>query len=115
MTKKYLLAAVVVCLGACGAASRASAELIYAIAPVANATNLLSFDSATPGNVVSANFVSGLQPNETIVGIDFRPATGELFALGSSSRLYTLNPANGAATQVGAGPFAPTLNGFSFG
>jgi hypothetical protein len=56
-----------------------------------------------------------LQPNESIAGIDFRPATGQLYALGSTSRLYTLNTATGAATQVGGpGPFAPALNGFNF-
>jgi MYXO-CTERM domain-containing protein len=93
-------------------ANRAAAELIYGIAAVGNATNLVTWDSATPGNVVSATPVSGLQPNETIAGIDFRPFNKQLYALGSSNRLYTLNTATGAATQVGS-PFA--LNGFNFG
>ena len=79
-----------------------------------NSTALLSWDSAAPGSILSGSFVAGLQSNETIVGIDFRPATGELYALGTSSRLYTLNTANGNATAVGA-PFAPPLNGFNFG
>lgn len=95
-------------------ASPASAELIYGIAAVGNSTALLSWDSAAPGGILSGSFVAGLQSNETIVGIDFRPATGELYALGTSSRLYTLNTANGSATAVGA-PFAPPLNGFNFG
>ena len=92
----------------------ASAELIYCIAAVGNSTSLLSWDSATPGTIISGSFVSGLQNNETIVGIDFRPATGQLYALGTTSRLYTLNTSNGAATAV-AGAFAPPLNGFNFG
>ena len=49
-----------------------SAETIYGIAAVGNSTSLLSWDSATPGSIVSGSFVSGLQSNETIVGIDFR-------------------------------------------
>jgi len=58
--------------------------------------------------------ITGLQAGENILGIDFRPATGQLFALGSSSRLYTINLATGAATQVGsAGAF--TLSGTNFG
>jgi hypothetical protein len=58
--------------------------------------------------------ITGLQAGENILGIDFRPATGQLYALGSSSRLYTINLTTGAATQVGtAGAF--TLNGTSFG
>jgi hypothetical protein len=102
-------------LAAFGLASSASAELIYGVAAVGNASNLVTWDSATPGTLISGTAVSGLQPNESIAGIDFRPATGQLYALGSTSRLYTLNTATGAATQVGAGPFAPALNGFSFG
>ncbi|BBO36422.1 DUF4394 domain-containing protein [Lacipirellula parvula] len=97
-----------------GAQTPASAELIYGIAAVGNSTALLSWDSASPGSIISGSFVSGLQSNETIVGIDFRPATGGLYALGTSSRLYTLNTSTGAATAVAA-PFSPALNGFNFG
>ena len=101
-------------LALAGFAAPVSAETIYGIAAVGNSTSLLSWDSATPGSIASGSFVSGLQSNETIVGIDFRPATGQLYALGTSSRLYTLNTSTGAATAV-AGPFTPALNGFNFG
>ncbi len=58
--------------------------------------------------------ITGLQAGENILGIDFRPATGELFGLGSTSRLYIINPVTGAATAVGAaGGF--TLAGTNFG
>lgn len=59
--------------------------------------------------------VSGLQSGENLLGIDFRPLNGQLFGLGSSSRLYLINPATGAATAVNAQPFAVPLNGNSFG
>src|SRR5689334_16967896 len=112
---KVLLArACALTLAIAGLTSSASAELIYGIAAVGNATSLLTWDSSSPGTIISGSFVSGLQNNETIVGIDVRPATGQLYALGTSSRLYTLNTATGAATAVG-GQFAPALNGFSFG
>lgn len=101
-------------LATIGQSAPASAELIYGIAAVGNATNLLTWDSATPGNIVSAAAVSGLKSNESIAGIDFRPATGQLYALGSTSQLYTLNTSTGAATAVG-GPISPALNGFNFG
>ena len=62
--------------------------------------------------------ITGLQPNEVLFGIDFRPANGQLFAVGSTSRLYTINTANGTATLVGSGPFSPALTsreiGFDF-
>jgi hypothetical protein len=91
----------------------ASAELIYGIAAVGNATGLVTWDSGTPGDLESAAFLTGLQANETIVGIDVRPATGQLYGLGSTGQLYTLNTATGAASAVGSGTGA--LNGFSFG
>lgn len=67
--------------------------------------------TVTPINKV----LTGQQSGETILGIDMRPATGQLFALGSTSRLYTINTANGALTLVGSGPFTPTLDGTHFG
>lgn len=76
--------------------------------------NLISFDSASPGTITASNPVSGLQSDEVILGIDFRPATGQLYALGSTSRLYSLNTATGGATQVGA-PGAFGLSGVFFG
>jgi hypothetical protein len=59
--------------------------------------------------------ITGLQAGENVLAIDVRPLTGELYALGSTSRLYTLNPASGAATLVGTGTFSPTLSGTDFG
>ena len=59
-------------------------------------------------------FVTGLQSNETLLGIDFRPATGELYGLGSTSRLYKVDPTTAVATAVG-GQFSRCLSGFSFG
>ncbi|HMO87462.1 MAG TPA: DUF4394 domain-containing protein, partial [Lacipirellulaceae bacterium] len=102
------------CLVAMGLAPSASAEIIYGIANQGVATSLLSWHSSAPGNLLSGAFVTNLQPNETLLGIDFRPATGQLYGLGSSSRLYTINPATGSATAVG-GQFSTLLNGFSFG
>lgn len=79
-----------------------------------NANNLLIFDLQRPGTQVS-KAITGLQTGENILGIDMRPATGQLFALGSSSRIYTINMSSGAATAIGAAPFTPALSGTSFG
>ena len=47
-----------------------------------------------------------------------RPATGQLYALGSTNRLYTINMSSGAAVIVGTGAFStPTAQvwyGFDF-
>jgi len=93
-------------------AGLAQGETAYA---VTQGGTLVSFDTADPSNLFSGVAISGLQTNEKILGIDFRPATGQLYALGSTSRLYTLNSSTGLVTQVGAGPFATALNGSSFG
>ncbi|AGA30776.1 DUF4394 domain-containing protein [Singulisphaera acidiphila] len=77
--------------------------------------NLVRFNTQTPGTIVSSTPITGLQPGESILGLDFRPATGQLFALGSTSRLYTINPLNAVATPVGSGPFTPALSGTAFG
>lgn len=94
------------------AGSAASAEVVYG---VTDTQTLVSFNSGNPMNILSGVALSGLQQNELVRGIDFRPATGQLFALGSMNNLYTVNISTGAATVVGAGNFSPGLNGSSFG
>jgi hypothetical protein len=73
-------------------------------------TRLVSFDTLSPGTA-SVKEISGLATNaEHVVGLDVRPATGELMAvtipvgIASSAlvRLYTLNPSTAAATLVGS-------------
>lgn len=86
-------------------------------APVAYAVdgtnNLHIFNFMNIGTPVS-KAITNLQAGENILGIDMRPATGQLFALGSTGRLYAINTATAAATMIGAGPFA-TLDGSDFG
>lgn len=87
-------------------------DTIYAVT-VANV--LISFDSTAPGMVNTIGAITGLQTDEQILAIDFRPATGQLYGLGSTSRLYTINRTTAAATLVGMGPFSPALSGIGFG
>lgn len=69
---------------------------------------LLAFDRTRPDVAGTARTVTGLQAGERLVGIDVRPATGALVGIGSTSRIYTLNPVTGAATVL-SGPFTPAL------
>lgn len=82
---------------------------------VTAANRLVSFVPGRPGTMLSDVAITGLQPAETIEGIDVRPATGDLVALGSTSRVYTLDRASGAATPIGASAFTPALAGSAFG
>lgn len=85
--------------------------------PVAYAVNeaneLQYFDPNNPQPTKKA--ITGLQTGENILGIDFRPLNGQLYALGNSSRIYTINLGTGAATQVGSGPLTTLLVGTEFG
>ncbi len=90
-----------------------SAQMVYG---VTEDNRLISFDASNPTALLSNVPITGLQqPSELVLGIDFRPATGELYALGSSNRLYKLNPATGVATAVSSTPFSPALSGVEFG
>lgn len=80
---------------------------------VTSANNLVRFSSATPGTIDGSVAITGLQTGETILGIDVRPATRQIYALGSTGRLYTLNPRTGVATFISTLSTAPS--GTSFG
>ncbi len=54
--------------------------------------------------------VTGLQSGETLTSIDFRPATSQLLGVGTTGRLYAVNPVSGAATQIGS-PMAGVTGG----
>lgn len=76
--------------------------------------NLLIFNPEKPGTVITKAFM-GLQTGETIVGLDFRPATAQLFALGSTNRIYAINTSSAAATAIGTSAFAAPVANVSYG
>jgi len=86
-----------------------------AVYGIDNTNNLIRFGSLRPDRVIQRGVISGLQPGENIVGIDFRPADGRLYALGSSNRLYVVDTIAASAVQVGIGNFNPALDGTMFG
>lgn len=65
-------------------------------------TSIFNFDTAAPGTGSAAVVISGLAAGERVLGIDFRPATGALYGLGTTGRLYTINSATGAAIFASA-------------
>ncbi|HUR54162.1 MAG TPA: DUF4394 domain-containing protein [Gemmataceae bacterium] len=83
---------------------------------VASANQLVSFDTATPGTVTATKSITGLVAGDSIVGIDFRPVTGQLYGVGANTaantvQVYTINPATGAATAVGTPQNVATIAG----
>jgi len=95
-----------------GVATQARGEIVVALSSI---NEVAQFDSTNPGTMLTTAVISGIQPGETILGIDFRSANAQLYALGSSNRLYTIVPSTGVATQVGSGTFATPLSGTDFG
>lgn len=96
-------------LGVAKPADAASIQLIG----LDNSNNLVSFD---PTNLTSTSSVQVTGITGNLVGIDFRPANGDLFGVTDANRVYTINPTTGVATLVqtpNAVPFS--LNGTSFG
>ncbi len=92
----------------------AIAPLVETVYAATNSNKLISFVSTAPGVILSTTQITGLG-DETIIGIDYRPANKQLYAIGSSSRIFTINPVTGAATQVGTGATNPQLNGVGYG
>src|SRR4030095_1279394 len=95
----------------------AAAQTNTVIALTAN-NQILQFSASAPGTIVSTISVKGLQAGDTLVGIDYRPAKGQLYAMGvngATGRLYTINPLTGAATAVGNGFALPQSPGASAG
>jgi hypothetical protein len=72
--------------------------IFYALA----GSRLDKYSTSNPEKIISSVTITGLQMGETILGIDFRPLTGQLYALGSNSRIYTINPSTGMASFVAA-------------
>ena len=71
----------------------------------ADGIELLRFSSAAPGSAVTVA-ITGVVAGESLIGIDYRPQTGQLYTLGvtdaaDTGTLYVLDPQTGAATVVG--------------
>ena len=75
---------------------------------------LLRFNAGQPGHVLSRRALTGLLPGDTLRGIDFRIARGQLFGLGTSGQLYRIDPETGASTPVGS-PIGIALTGDEIG
>ncbi len=101
-----------VAVAATAPATGTGAETIFAVTPN---NLLLRFSSASVQVIDRAIPITGLQAGETLLGIDFRPANKQLYALGGTSRIYTLNLDTGAATQVGTSQFSPRIIGRVYG
>ncbi len=101
-------------LAACGSTQKsetvgpAAKEEIVAVS-VSN--HLLRFNAGQPQQVRERKLLQGLRSGERIIGIDFRVARGELFALASSGQLYKIDLAQARAAAVGSPAALPSGEG----
>ncbi len=76
--------------------------------------NIVIFNQANPGTLISDVAVTGLNAGEQLLEIDLRPATGEIFGITSGNRLTRIDALTGVATPFAAA-FAPALADVRYG
>ena len=76
--------------------------------------DLIRFSASQPQLIQERKTVIGSGPGEQLLGMDLRVSRGMLYTLSTRGQLYTLDPANGQLSAVGA-PMALALNGQQFG
>ena len=103
-------------LGLVGASLFANAQTFYGIA----GSDLVMFTTTTTSSVTTVGTITGLVMGQSLVGLDFRPATGQLYGLGydastGAARLYLINRTTAAATPIGANNLAFMAGETGFG
>jgi len=87
----------------------------------ADVNTLFRFDTATPGTIQATPPITGLNVGDVIVGIDFRPADGQLYGLGANLaadtvQVYRIDALTGVVTAIGGPANVANITGAtSFG
>lgn len=103
-------------LAVVGATTVAPAEAAFGVSN--DGLSLVSFTTQSTAPTATQTF-TGLNAETSIMAIDVRPSTGQLFAIGSDGQLYTVNTdvpnvaaltvANPFTGQIGGGTLDPAL------
>jgi hypothetical protein len=113
--RRLLLAATLALVGLLAPAAPASAGERAGTFIVLTDAGRLVHHNVADLSVTHEVAVTGVGAGESLLGIDVRPATGQLYAVSSGSRLYVIDPISGAATAIGSGPFTPPVVGSTVG
>lgn len=97
---------------ACGAAVAGPAAALGDTLVLTSCGKLTSFNKAAPQTQVGTVSVTGLTAGETLIGIDYRPATNQLYGV-TKNALYVINPTTGVAS--GRVALSAALTGTNFG
>jgi trimeric autotransporter adhesin len=115
----YVVSIGFVFLGACGGSggggtSTSTTPVVTSTTPgdvvaITRDGKVITFSAGSPQQILTSHALTGLQASEVVLGIDTRPSTGEIYGVGSSSRLYRIDPLSGVATAIGTNAFTPEL------
>ncbi|MGZ8540264.1 MAG: DUF4394 domain-containing protein [Chitinophagaceae bacterium] len=119
---RLLLLPVIICLLVLASCTKSDQEyerkglVFYGLT---SANEIVKYNAKSPGRALKTVTVTGLEANDELMAIDFRPATGQLYGVSRNSRLYIINPETGATGGViGLDAFSPevygTFVGFDF-
>ncbi|MGS0749081.1 DUF4394 domain-containing protein [Halpernia sp. GG3] len=72
---------------------------------------LVVFNTNKPAVFSSKISITGLVAGEKILSIDFRPATGELYAVSDASKFYIINTTTASARIFSTTAFTPAISG----
>ena len=75
---------------------------------------IVTFDSATPGTVTSSAAITGLG-SDVLTGVDFRPATKQLYSVATNGNLYKVSPSGGTFAATLVGNIGVGLTGVGYG
>ncbi len=85
---------------------------------VTTGNQLVRFNAGQPQKTLSSRPLTGLLPGDTLLGIDYRVAKGQLYGLGASGQLYRIDTRTATASAVGTPQALPkegaTEWGFDF-
>ena len=96
------------------ATGAANAETVYVLEDVGTSQQLSFFDSEAVGTLSERVAITGLNPGQQLLGIDFRPATGQLYGLSSGDAVVTIDVNTGVATRLEPG-FTDSPSGSFYG
>lgn len=119
MTRYALACAAAALLSACSAVPMEPLGPLAKenIVAVTAANQLIQFNAGQPQKTLSSKPLTGLAAGDTLLGIDYRVAKGQLYGLGASGQLYRIDAKTGVASAIGSPvglPAGATEWGFDF-
>lgn len=103
-------AALLVLATGCATTVTGEASPDRVIAVTANG-EIIEFVAGRPERILARRPLIGIQNGERIVGMNFRPSNGRLYAVGNSGQLYLVNLSPGIVEGVGRGGFRTLASG----